>query len=519
MRISRKVLFLATLLLLLFSFAAAGQGSRKITLHVQTMGYKGRDLLVVQAEITGEDHDSFLVTISRDTLCKIEKEINIERLPVVRVSETTVKVPKDYLVEISPSEFVATVPNDVARIRWNLRDRMINTSPDEKLRVIVMFKNGKNVSLLRKYGTIVYEFASGLGATVDIPASRVNLLSEDRAVLFLEDDFDVQVMLSQSVPLINADDVWNMGYDGSGVKICLIDTGIDPNHCDFPSGKIIAWRDVVNSSTTPYDDHGHGTHVASIAAGETSPKGVAPGASLMCFKAVNSSGSSTATQVIQGVDWGVYNGADIESLSIATSTGCNDGTSSMSQECNWAVDQGVVLVVAVGNGGNVCTIGIPGDAEKVITVSACDNSKNLASFCSRGPTCDDRAKPDVVAPGVSVYAADAGTSCSNVAMSGTSMSTPHVSGIVALMLDARPGLTPLQVKNVLGFTATDMGTEGKDLSWGWGIVDAYNAVNQALYNPNVTPPARTEWCAGCCGCLGTVLIVFMVLVGSAVTLR
>jgi subtilisin family serine protease len=519
-RISRKVFVLATLVLLLSSFVAASQGPRKITLHVQTMGHKGKDLLVLQAEITGEDDSTFLITISKETLHTIEREINIEKLPVTRISETTVRVPKEYLAEISPSEFVATVPNDVARIRWNLRDKMTSTTPDEPLRVIVMYKNEKNAAVLKRYGTVVYEFASGLGATVDIPASRIASLSRERAVLFLEDDFEVQVTLSQSVPMINAYDVWNMGYDGSGVTICLIDTGIDPNHCDFPSGKIVAWRDVVNYYTTPYDDHGHGTHVASIAAGEVYPKGVAPGASLMCCKAVNSSGSSSATQVIQGIDWGVYNGADVESLSIASNTNsCNDGTSSMSQEANWAVDQGVVLVVAAGNGAGVCKIGIPGDAEKVITVNACDKSRNLASFCSTGPTCDDRAKPDVVAPGVSIYAADAGTSCSDVPMSGTSMSTPHVSGIVALMLDARPSLTPTQVKNVLGYTSTDMGVEGKDLHWGWGIVDAYYAVNQALNNPNVDPPGRTEYCAGCCGCLGTVLVAFMVLMGSAIKLR
>ncbi|MBU7047357.1 MAG: S8 family serine peptidase, partial [Theionarchaea archaeon] len=266
-------------------------------------------------------------------------------------------------------------------------------------------------------------------------------------------------------------------------------------------------------------DHGHGTHCASIAAGGASPYGVARGASLMGSKVLNSSGSGTTTAIINGIDWGVAQGADVESLSLGGTGG--DGTSALAQECNWAVNQGVVVVVAAGNSGSsCCTIGTPGDATLVITVGASDKSDALASFSSRGPTTDGRIKPDITAPGVSIYAASAGTSCSDVGMSGTSMATPHIAGVAALMLDARGTATPLQVKNCMGATAIDKGNTGKDCLWGWGRVDAYAAVNQIISNPNVSPPANGDCGCSCGGsCLGTALVSALVLLGVAIRRR
>jgi serine protease AprX len=237
----------------------------------------------------------------------------------------------------------------------------------------------------------------------------------------------------------------------------------------------------------------------------------------MGAKVLNSAGSGTTTAIINGIDWGVYNGADVESLSLGGTGG--DGTSALAQECNWAVSQGVVVVVAAGNSGACCTINTPGDARDVITVAACDKNGALASFSSRGPTTDGRTKPDVCSIGVSVYAADAGTACSDVAMSGTSMATPVVAGVSALMLDARGTATPLQVKNVLGYTAIDKGNPGKDALYGWGCVDALAAVNQIISNPNVTPPGDASDIGCTCGCLGTVMVSILVLLGVAIRQR
>ncbi|KYK38758.1 MAG: hypothetical protein AYK18_06325 [Theionarchaea archaeon DG-70] len=521
MKTSRKVFVFATLAVLIFSLVTVNAKPGKATIHVQTFGYEGRDLLKLNVEIAGEDSDYFVFYLNPGMMNRIEKEINVELLPVVQIGDNTFKVPKMYLTEIGPSEYVVVVPNNVAKMKWDIRDKIIGMNGNEIVSVLVWFKEANSFDTLNKFGNVTYEFLSGMGAAVDIRVSKIKALSEQAAIEFVEEDGISYITLSDSIPLINADDVWTMGYDGSGVKVCIIDTGVDPNHCDFPSGKIIGWKDCIGTGSSPYDDHGHGTHVASTAVGEDAPKGVAPGADLLAAKVCNSGGSCPDSAIIQGVDWGVAQGADVESLSIGGPGG--DGTSAIAQECNWAVDQGVVVTVAAGNtGSGCCTIETPGDATKVITVGASDKSDGLASFSSRGPTTDTRTKPDIVCPGVSIYAARAGTSCSDTSMSGTSMATPHAAGVAALMLDANSSATPLQIKNCMGATAIDKYNAGKDALWGWGRVDAYAAVNQVINNPGVSPPADASDIGCECGggtCLGTAIISALVLLGIAIRRR
>ncbi len=510
MKENRKVFVAATLAMLVFSLVAVSGRPGKAVIHIQTLGYEGRDLLKLNVEITGEDSDDLYIAVNPGVLNRIRKEINIEKLPVEQINDTAFRVPKAYLVEIGGNEYVALVPNDVAKMKWDIRDKIKGMRRDDTVSVLVMYKK-KAPSALKKYGTITYEFGSGLGAAMDICVSNIKALSEEDDVLFVENDGEVHICLSSSVPLINADDVWALGYDGTGINICIIDTGIDPNHCDFPGGKIVAWKDYINNQPTPYDDHGHGTHCASIAAGAAYPKGVAPGASLMACKVLRSDGSGSMSDVIAGICWAEDHGADVISMSLGGAGG--DGTSSVAQQADWAVDRGIVVVCAAGSSGPNCkTIGTPGDARKVITVGASDKSDALASFSSRGPTTDGRVKPDITAPGVSIYAADSGTACSDISMSGTSMATPHIAGVAALMLDANSSATPLQVKNCMGATAIDKDVAGKDCHWGWGRVNALAAVNQIMSNPNVTPPGDN--CN--CGCLGTVLVSVLVLIGAAI---
>jgi serine protease AprX len=514
------VFVFATLAMLVFSLVAVNAQPKKATIHVQTFGYEGRDLLKLNVEIAGEDDDYFYVAVNPGVLNKVSKEINIEMLPITE-SNGVYAVPKVYLTELGPNEYVVLVPNNVAKMKWCIKDKIKGMKGNDIVSVLVWFKTPGAFNAVTKHGVVTYEFLSGMGAAVDIRVSNIKGLSEEGAIEFVEEDGISYITLSSSVPLINADDVWAMGYDGTGISICVIDTGIDPNHCDFPSGKIIAWADYINGQPNPYDDHGHGTHCASIAAGADSPYGVAPGASLMGAKVCNSGGSCPDSAIIQGVDFGVAQGADVESLSLGGPGG--DGTSAIAQECNWAVDQGVAVVVAAGNDGpSCCTVGTPGDATKVNTVAASDKSDGLASFSSRGPTTDDRVKPDITAPGVSIYAANDGTACSDVGMSGTSMATPHIAGVSALMLDARSTATPLQVKNCMGATAIDKYNTGKDCLWGWGRVDAYAAVNQIINNPNVSPPGDASDCGCTCGggtCLGTALISALILLGVAIRRR
>ncbi|HET9022675.1 MAG TPA: S8 family serine peptidase [Ornithinibacter sp.] len=279
--------------------------------------------------------------------------------------------------------------------------------------------------------------------------------------------------------------------DGSGVGICFIDTGIDPNHEQL-SGRVVGWRDWVNARPTPYDDHGHGTHVAGIAAGRptgptnTAYGGVATGASLISAKVLDSTGSGSDANVVSAIEWCAAR-PDVKVISMSLGSPGSDGSDAGSQASDAAVDAGKVVVVAAGNSGDAPgTISSPGVATKVVTVGAAsdpsslagssdtDTSLYLAGFSSRGPTTNPSAphKPDLAAPGLSVVAPQAGTVSSYTTMSGTSMATPFVAGVVALGIEATPAASPATLKAALRSSARDAGAAGVDDEWGAGLVDA-----------------------------------------------
>lgn len=296
-------------------------------------------------------------------------------------------------------------------------------------------------------------------------------------------------------------------YSKDDVVIAIIDTGIDPNHRDLNNGKIIGWRDFINGRTAPYDDNGHGTHVASIAAGEgeANPtyRGVAPGAALVGVKVLGSGGSGATSGVVSGVNWVVSNrvalGIEVMNLSLG-SGGCSSGTNTLSLAVNNAVSNGIVAVVSAGNSGpQTCTIGSPAAAANAITVGSMadvgERGFYLRYSSSRGPTLDGRNKPDIGAPGVSITAAARGTTGSYTTKSGTSMASPFVAGVAALMLDANPSLTPGDIKDKLMATAVDWGPAGTDIDYGAGRLDSYEAVRNTFAPPasgsNIAVPKHT----------------------------
>ncbi len=342
-------------------------------------------------------------------------------------------------------------------------------------------------------------------------------------------------------------------YSKTDVVIAIVDTGIDPKHKDLTgldnggTSKIIGWYDALYTSGysgcsagIPCDDNGHGTHVASIAAGEgndnTRYKGVAPGAALVGIKVLTSDGWGYESWIISGVNWGVsYKntyGIKVMSLSLG-GYGSSDGTDPMSVAINTAVNSGIVVTVAAGNAGPArYTIASPGAAANAITVGAIadpgyllkylpgvssdglapptspekkviptgamslsDNGFYLAPFSSRGPAANNVVKPDVVAPGVNIMAAKAdyystGFHGGYWEMSGTSMATPFVAGVAALMLDANYTLTPAQIKSYIRGSAEDYGVTGCDIDYGCGRVRAYNAVGYAATG---SIPAAVQW--------------------------
>lgn len=292
-------------------------------------------------------------------------------------------------------------------------------------------------------------------------------------------------------------------YTKDDIVVCVIDTGIYGGHSDLNEGQVIAWKDFVNGRTSAYDDNGHGTHVAGIAAGQgdanSAYRGVAHGAGLVGVKVLDAAGSGSLTNVVNGINWCKDNkathGIEIINLSLGAGT-CTSGTDSTSNAANAAVDAGLVVMVAAGNSGpGYCTVGDPGAASKVITVGAVSDPDNaacgsnlgrgwyLARFSSRGKTSDGRFKPEIAAPGVCITSVGTSSSTAYTTLSGTSMATPFMAGVAALMLDANTGLTPADVKSNLMSSSRDFGpdnqlSEPQSYDWGAGIVDAHTAVEQ-----------------------------------------
>ena len=281
------------------------------------------------------------------------------------------------------------------------------------------------------------------------------------------------------------------GLDGSGIGICVIDTGLDPNHEQF-TPRTIRFADFVGTGTTPYDDQGHGTHVASIAAGDGTGGtgaatfvGVAPAADLYVAKVMDSGGYGSDSDIIAGIDWcHAQSGVRILSMSIGDDAVGTDGTDAVSRAVDAVAAAGDVVVAAAGNAGDLPgSVHAPGAARGAIAVGAAsdhsapagtvrrDQGIYLGHFSSRGPTEDGRTKPDITAPGVSVTAARRATVSSYITYSGTSMATPYVAGALALALEAAPAATPAELRAALEGTAVDVGVAGKDNEYGAGLVD------------------------------------------------
>ncbi|CAM5288055.1 Peptidase S8 OS=Streptomyces alboniger OX=132473 GN=CP975_10920 PE=3 SV=1 [Streptomyces alboniger] len=304
-------------------------------------------------------------------------------------------------------------------------------------------------------------------------------------------DAKVKASLDVSVPQIGAPEVWRAGYDGKGVKVAVLDTGVDAGHPDL-SGKITQSRSFVPDQEVR-DGHGHGTHVASTivgsgAASEGKRKGVAPGAELLVGKVLDNAGSGQSSWIIAGMQWAADSGADIVSMSLGgTATGPSDPLSETVDELS--ASTGTLFVIASGNTGpREQTVGTPGIADSALTVGAVDKSDKLASFSSRGPRRGDYAvKPEITAPGVSITAARAsGTTMGTplddnyTAASGTSMATPHVAGAAALVAQAHPDWTGEQIKQALASTAKT-NADNSVFQQGDGRVDAVRAVTQKVF--------------------------------------
>jgi len=350
--------------------------------------------------------------------------------------------------------------------------------PVGKVRVMVGFKGKPDPRLIRACGgTVRYEYEIIPVIACSLPEIP-DALKNDPRIAYVELDGRVRVLdeLQWGVDRIDAEKVHPYNK-GTGVRVAVIDTGIDYNHPDLDAN-VAGGASFVDYTTDYMDDHGHGTHVAGIIAAEANGVGVvgvAPEASLYALKALDSEGWGDVSDVVAALDWAVANGMQIVSMSIGTNT----YSASLEDACNSAYEAGLLLVAAAGNDGYWFgnTVDYPARYESVIAVAATDQNNRRPVWSSRGPSVE------LAAPGVSVYSTY--WDDSYVTMSGTSMACPHVSGTAALVfnslvdpdydLDGDGVWDASEVREKLKDTADDLGSVGWDSQYGWGLVDADEA--------------------------------------------
>ena len=318
-------------------------------------------------------------------------------------------------------------------------------------------------------------------------------LSEDVKVFALDDE-KVGVLKSPQPSAtsasanqqIGADIVHASGNTGIGRKIVVLDTGYNYNHPEL-SSSYLDGKDFVNDDNDPMDDDGHGSHVSGIITADginPKAKGVAPDAGVIAGKVLDQNGSGYFSDVVAGIYWaidgpdGVYGnaddfGADAINLSLGTSRPytykgfCDGVLPDLTNAVKYAVERNVTVVVAAGNNSS-SGVSIPGCISYSTTAGAVDSRDRVASFSSKGNALD------ITAPGVSIYSTVLGSGYAS--WSGTSMATPMISGVVGLVKNAHPAYTQAQIESKLFSTAKDLGSRGKDTSYGWGRVRANLAV-------------------------------------------
>ncbi len=284
--------------------------------------------------------------------------------------------------------------------------------------------------------------------------------------------------------IMNVERAHRKGYFGEKIGVAVLDTGIYP-HPDFGK-RIVCFRDYIKGRTTPYDDNGHGTHIAGIIGGDGTASngkymGIAPDCHFIIIKILDGRGNGNTENVVESIEWLVSNkeqyGIRIMNISIGMVLESeNAERRRLLQAVDYAWDHGVVVVAAAGNNGpGENSVTIPGVSRKIITVGCCDdtreqigNARLKPDYSGQGPTESCIVKPELVVPGTNVISCSA-LSGLYVKKSGTSMAAPIVSGSVALLLSKYPGFSPADVKLRLYERAVDMNLPSS--KQGWGMVD------------------------------------------------
>lgn len=342
--------------------------------------------------------------------------------------------------------------------------------------------------LIAKFGGVkIKDLDLIKGKSVLLPPHAEKALARQKGVKRIDDDIIVEALgkktdsngtqppqiLPWGIDRIDAEKAWTI-TNADNIKVAIIDTGIELFHPDLKDN-IKGGYNAISPERSANDDNGHGTHVSGTVAelnNGIGAVGVGPQIDLYAVKVLNRNGSGWLSDIIEGIDWSIANGMQVINMSLGT----NSDIQSFHDAIARAYAARIVQVAAAGNDG--AAVNYPAAYPEVIAVSATDSSNALASWSSRGP------EIDLAAPGVNIYSAYKGQTYRT--LSGTSMAAPHVTGTVALVLsmpsvcdtDLNGSCSPLEVKQRLQATAKDLGLIGPDQQFGYGLVQAYNAISQ-----------------------------------------
>ncbi len=444
--------------------------------------------------------------------------------------------------------------NDVLWIRdvtpHNGIDDLIDDSPDQEFEIVVDYNrcvtegdvaflnNLSPTSHVQKVGRYITFILAGGMRKADI--ELIAALPEVALVeLQTVGEYTLDVSL-ENLKVTNGTGTYfpntleNMfpSIDGYGITIAIMDSGVYETHDAFVGHVAAVGFDGPNDTTAPPanipDQAGHGTHVASIALGQATVdypyRGVAPGATLIELK--NGVSFPTTAASINGMEYLINlkeQGGSVDVVNMSFGLGVDDGTTAFSRVVDRAEDLNILVVAAAGNVGQTCfgnlkeQLNTPASATRAIAVAASNDNGNpnrslstLASFSCLGPRpgdldaeCIDELKPEVAAPGASITAARAGTQSGTIEQGGTSMASPHVAGLAALIMQRRPGINAASVKQMiiktaelpLGIPPTLPCDPVWNQGWGWGLVDAFTAIQKITETDLTFPnyPSNPIW--------------------------
>ena len=375
------------------------------------------------------------------------------------------------------------------------RGKPARPQPEFKQGEIIFKTNGKDKDafyILRKYKLTVlrnnrrfgYILASAPGGT-DVE-KLVMALNRESSVQYSQPNYiyktfgrpnDPQYSRQWAMPKINAEKGWGLVKPGSSVIMAILDTGADVNHPDLKN-RLVPGINTVNPLKSTRDDVGHGTHVAGIAgAAINNGQGIAGVAGfsnikIMPVKVFDGSGGGSDISISDGIIWAADHGARVMNMSF----GSYYQSDVLNEAIDYAYQKGVVMVAAAGNWASQ-DISYPAAISKVMAVSATDKNDKLADFSSYGPLID------VCAPGDKIYSTiwDPYKGSSYSEMSGTSMASPMVAGLAALLLTKNPKLTNDEVRQIIEASASDLGDPGWDPKFGHGMINVAKALTTSLY--------------------------------------